>query len=154
MIDLSRLEKLIAPLMDQESAELVDLNYAKEGSKWVLRVYIDKPAGVTLDDCAYFSERIGSLIDSQNAIPSAYVLEVSSPGIDRIIKKEKDFQRFIGKAVKVQLKEPLNGRRNFSGVIKSCDGGQVTLECEGVAVSFPIASIQEARLNEAANLPI
>lgn len=153
MLDLTRLEKLIAPLVEQESADLVDLSYAKEGSQWVLRVYLDKLAGITLEDCAYFSERIGSLIDSQNAVSSAYVLEVSSPGIDRLIKKEKDFQRFTGKAVKIMLKEPVSGRRNFSGVIENCAGEIVIVKCEGMDFSFPLASIQEARLNEVANLP-
>ena len=153
MLDLARLEKLITPLVDQESAELVDLSYAKEGAQWVLRIYLDKPNGVTLEDCAYFSERIGSVIDSQNALPASYVLEVSSPGIDRLIKKEKDFRRFVGKPVKILLKEPVSGRRNFSGVIGNCDGEAVIVKCEGVDFSFPFVAIQEARLNEVANLP-
>ena len=86
----------MTPLLEQEAAELVDLKFAKEGPKWVLRVYLDRKGGVTLDDCAYLSERIGSLIDSSDAIQRAYVLEVSSPGLDRVIKKEMDFERFSG----------------------------------------------------------
>ncbi len=153
-MDLSKLEALMTPLLEQEGAELVDLEYVREGSQWVLRVYIDKPPRISLDDCAYFSDRIGSLLDSSGILAAAYVLEVSSPGIDRVIKKEKDFQRFTGKAVKIQLKEPLEGRRNFSGVIRGCQGGQVAFECEGKTFSFEIGLIEEARLNETAHLSI
>ncbi len=153
-MDLSKIETLISPLLEQEGAELVDLEYAREGSRWVLRVYIDRPPRISLDDCAYFSDRIGSLLDSSRILDAAYVLEVSSPGIDRVIKKEKDFQRFSGKAAKIQLKEPLEGRRNFSGVIRGCQGGQVEFECEEKTFSFDINSIEEARLNETARLSI
>lgn len=153
-MDLLKIEKLIVPLLEQESAELVDVSYAKEGSRWVLRVYVDKSAGVTLDDCAYLSERIGSLIDSQNAIAAAYVLEVSSPGIDRVIRKEKDFKRFVGKPVKIRLKEAVGERRNFSGAIKNCEGGRVTLDCEGSEFSFGLSEVEEARLNEVAGLSL
>src|SRR5690242_16065104 len=97
------IEKLIEPMLAQENAELVDLTYLKEGPRWVLRVFMDKEGGITLDDCAYFSERIGSLVDASGAVDRSYVLEVSSPGLDRVIKKEKDFARFAGKAVKVRL---------------------------------------------------
>src|ERR1041385_5488025 len=105
-MNAKELEGLLAPLVEQESAELVDLRFAKEGPKWVLRVYLDKPGGITLDDCAYFSDRIGSLLDSQNAIERSYVLEVSSPGLDRVVKKPEDYRRFAGKAVKVRLRAP------------------------------------------------
>ena len=153
-MDLSKIETLISPLLEQEGAELVDLEYVREGSQWILRVYIDKSPRVSLDDCAYFSDRIGSLLDSSKALSASYVLEVSSPGIDRVIKKEKDFQRFSGKAAKIQLKEPLEGRRNFSGIIRGCQEGQVAFECEGKTFSFNISAIEEARLNEAAHLSI
>jgi ribosome maturation factor RimP len=125
------------------------LRFAKEGPKWVLRVYLDKPGGVSLDDCAYFSDRIGSLLDSQNAIDRAYVLEVSSPGLDRVIKKEKDFERFAGKMIKVRLKVPENGQRNFKGRLLGLTNGNILLEDGERRVELPLALLDEARLDYA-----
>ena len=122
-MELEKLEQLLTPLLDQEAAELVDLKYAKEGPQWVLRLYLNKPGGITLDDCAYFSDRIASLLDSSNMLERSYVLEVSSPGLDRVIKKEKDFQRFPGRAVKVRLRAPEEGQRHAEqpGRVASAD---------------------------------
>src|SRR5437016_1113302 len=108
-MQLSAIEQAVTPLLDQEKAELVDLKFVQEGHRWVLKLFLDKPGGITLDDCAYFSDRIGSVLDESNAIGKSYVLEVSSPGIDRVVKKEKDFKRFAGQPVKVRLKLPQNG---------------------------------------------
>lgn len=141
------LETLIEPVLAQESAELVDLRYAKEGPRWVLRVYADKPGGITLDDCAQLSDRIGSLIDSTKAIDRSYVLEVSSPGLDRVIKKEKDFERFAGKAVKVRLKAPEQGQRNFQGVLTGFMNGKVVVDSAGKRLEWPLSAIDEARLD-------
>lgn len=143
------IEKLVEALLEQESAELVDLRLAKEGPKWVLRVFVDKqPKGVTLDDCAYFSDRIGSLLDSQNAIDRAYVLEVSSPGLDRVVKKPRDFERFAGKHVKVRLKFAENNQRNFHGVLIGFVNDKVVIEDEQKKrFEFPLPSIDEARLD-------
>jgi ribosome maturation factor RimP len=143
------IEKLVEALLEQESAELVDLRFAKEGPKWVLRVFVDKqPKGVTLDDCAYFSDRIGSLLDSQNAIDRGYVLEVSSPGLDRVVKKPRDFERFAGKHVKVRLKFAENNQRNFHGVLIGYINDKVVIEDEQKKrFEFPLPSIDEARLD-------
>lgn len=145
----AEIEKLVGALLEQESAELVDLRFAKEGPKWVLRVFIDKqPTGVTLDDCAYFSDRIGSLLDSENVIEKAYVLEVSSPGLDRVVKKPRDFQRFAGKHVKVRLKFAENNQRNFHGVLLGYENDKVVIEDEQKKRhEFPLPSIDEARLD-------
>jgi len=105
-MDIKGIEQLITPLLEQEGTELVDLKFAKEGPKWVLRIFLDKPGGITLDDCAYFSDRIGALLDASDAINKSYLLEISSPGLDRVIKKEKDFERFSGRSVKLRLKAP------------------------------------------------
>lgn len=142
----AEIEKLLEPLCEQENAELVDLSYAKEGPRWVLRVFLDKPNGLTLDDCAYFSERIGALIDSAGAIDRAYVLEVSSPGLDRVIKKPKDFERFAGKTVRVRLRSPLGGQRNFKGVLKGMREGRVAVDCETGPREFELGEVDEARL--------
>lgn len=146
-MNAAEIEKLIAPLVEQESAEIVDVRYAKEGPKWVLRVYLDKTGGITLDDCAHFSERIGSYLETESAIDRSYVLEVSSPGLDRVIKKEKDFKRFAGKAVKVRLKAPEAGQRNFSGVLAGFEDGKVVIDAAGQRLSFPLQAVDEARLD-------
>lgn len=137
----------MAPLVEQESAELVDLTFRKEGAQWVLRVFLDKADGFTLDDCAYFSDRIGALLDEKNAVSRAYVLEVSSPGLDRVIKKEKDFIRFSGKAVKLRLKAPEAGQRNYAGLLRGWKDGKVLLECEGQQKQFGAGLIDEVRLD-------
>ena len=146
-MELSEIEKAITPLLEQESAELVDLKYAKEGPKWVLRLFLDKEGGITLDDCAYFSDRIGSFIDSGNLITRAYVLEVSSPGLDRVVKKEKDFIRFSGRAVRLRLKLPENGQRNFQGKLRGYQDGKALFEIDGQPREFPHAAIDEVRLD-------
>lgn len=145
----AEIEKLVEALLEQESAELVDLRFAKEGPKWVLRVFIDKqPQGVTLDDCAYFSDRIGSLLDAENAIERAYVLEVSSPGLDRVVKKPRDYQRFAGKKVKIRLKVPENGQRNYNGTLEGFENDKVIFVDESARrCEFPIALIDETRLD-------
>lgn len=141
------LEQLLTPLVEQESAEIVDLRYAKEGPKWVLRVYLDKEGGITLDDCAHFSDRIGSFLDAEKAIERSYVLEVSSPGLDRVLRKERDFQRFAGRKVKVRLKAPENGQRVFYGTLVGFENGKVVTEAAGQRSEFPLPSIEEARLD-------
>ncbi|HVA66762.1 MAG TPA: ribosome maturation factor RimP [Elusimicrobiota bacterium] len=151
-METEKLEEIIAPLIQQESAELVDLNFIREGPRWILRVTLDKEGGITLDDCAYFSDRIGSLLDSTNAVERSYVLEVSSPGLDRIIKKEKDFIRFSGKMVRVELKQNFQGRRKFRGELKGYHNGKVLLACGQETLEFPQPTIDEVRLDLAAEL--
>jgi len=148
-VQKAEIEKLVEALLEQESAELVDLRFAKEGPKWVLRVFIDKqPTGVTLDDCAYFSDRIGSLLDSENAIDRAYVLEVSSPGLDRVVKKPGDFQRFAGKKVKIRLKVAESGQRNFNGTLLGFENDKVVfVDDSAKRHEFPLAVIDETRLD-------
>lgn len=141
------LEKALAPLVEQGSAELVDLTFHKEGPKWLLRVYLDKEGGITLDDCADFSNRIGALLDETNLVAQSYILEVSSPGLDRIVKKEKDFLRFSGKAITLKLKAPEQGQRNFKGTLRGYKDGKVVFEIEGKEREFPHRLIDEVRLD-------
>lgn len=151
-MEAKALEEMLAPLVEQESAELVDLTFRKEGAQWILRVFLDKADGFTLDDCAYFSDRIGAMLDEKNAVSRAYVLEVSSPGLDRVIKKEKDFVRFSGKAVKLRLKAPESGQRNFAGVLRGWKDGKVLVECDGQQKAFGAGLIDEVRLDYTAEV--
>ena len=116
----------------------------------MLRLFLDKTGGITLDDCAYFSDRVGAMLDVGDKIPQSYVLEVSSPGLDRVIKKDKDFERFAGKPVKLCLKLPENGQRRFSGVLKGLNGGKVEVQVADDLKAFARETIDELRLDDSA----
>lgn len=146
-MDTARIEGVVEPLLRQEEAELVDLEMVHEHGRQILRFYLDKKGGITLDDCEHLSNRIGALLDEADAVSGAYVLEVSSPGLDRVLKKEKDFARFAGKAVQVGLRVPQDGRRNFKGTLQGFVDGKVVVECEGKRFEFPLGLIGEARLD-------
>lgn len=149
-MDAKEIEDLLTPLIEQEGGELVDLQWRKEGPQWVLRLFLDKPAGITLDDCAYFSDRVGATLDEGDKITKSYVLEVSSPGLDRVIKKDKDFARFAGKPVKLRLKLPENGQRRFAGVLQGLNDGRIMVLVEKDMKAFARENVDEVRLDDSA----
>src|SRR3989338_4650369 len=102
MADIAKIEAVVEPILAQEAVELVDLQFGSEGGRRVLRFFVDKTGGIKLDDCEYLSHRIGAILDSADVIPGGYVLEVSSPGMDRVLKKERDFLRYVGHRAKVR----------------------------------------------------
>ncbi|MCX5778339.1 MAG: ribosome maturation factor RimP [Elusimicrobia bacterium] len=141
-------EKLVAPLLEAQGIELVDLQWVTESGKKVLRVFIDKPSGIKLADCGNMSALISAELDEKNTLPGQYLLEVSSPGIDRVLKKEKDFARFVGKRARIVGQEPINGQRNFCGELKSAAGGLVTIDdVTNGAVTIAFGNIVRARLD-------
>lgn len=147
MSTINKIEEIIAPLIEQESFELVDAAFGAEPGKKVLCVFIDKEGGITLDDCAVMSEKIGNLLDESNIMPENYILEVSSPGIDRVLKKDKDFIKFTGKKVRVSVYAPIDGQRNFLGKVVSAGEGNVTIEdTSGKTVTLTLDKIARARL--------
>src|ERR1035437_5380979 len=149
-MEAKEIETLITPIVDQEGGEIVDLQWRREGHQWVLRLFIDKPNGITLDDCAHFSDRVGAFLDEKNAIDQSYVLEVSSPGLDRVVKKDKDFEKFAGKAVKVRIKIAEDGQRRFSGTLKGIQDGMVAVQVGEALKRFDRKNIDEVRLDDAA----
>ncbi len=149
-MDAKEIETLITPVIEQEGGELVDLQWRREGHQWVLRLFLDKPKGISLDDCAYFSDRVGALLDDTNAIEQSYVLEISSPGLDRVVKKDKDFERFAGKPVKVRVKIAENGQRRFAGILKGLRDGAVAVQVGPDLKLFSRANVDEVRLDDAA----
>jgi ribosome maturation factor RimP len=151
-MEAKEIETLIEPLIEQEGGEIVDLQWRREGHQWVLRLFIDKQNGITLDDCAYFSDRVGAFLDEKNAIEQSYVLEISSPGLDRVIKKDKDFERFTGKAVKVKIKIAENGQRKFSGILKGLQDGKAAVQVGETLKAFDRKNIDEVRLDDAADV--
>lgn len=137
---------LVEVVLEDMGIELIDVEYLSLRGRWVLRLYIDKAGGVTIDDCARVSGEIGDLIDVKDIISHEYVLEVSSPGLDRPLKKEKHFREVIGMKVKVKMAVPLNERRNFTGILKDFHEGDLVLRTEGGEVSLPWRDVERANL--------
>ena len=123
----AKAEALITPIIEDNHFELVDVEYVKEGSSWYLRAYIDKEGGITVDDCELVSRAFSDLLDKDDFIEDAYILEVSSPGLLRPLKKDKDYQRNLGKLLEVKLFAPLNGVKEFEAELKSYDKESATL---------------------------
>jgi len=138
--------ELIEPGLLAKGLELVDVEFKKEGKNWVLRVFIDKEGGVTLEDCQKISSLVGDLIEVEDVIEPAYTMEVSSPGLNRVLKKEKDFIRFSGKKIGVQCHVPLNGRKKFTGILKDFKDQSIHLEVDGQLQIISINRVAKANL--------
>lgn len=123
-------EELLMPIILQHGFELVDVEYVKEGGNWYLRAYIDKPGGIAVDDCEVVSRALSDLLDEKDFIEDSYILEVSSPGLGRPLKKEKDFTRNLGKEVEVRTYRAIDRQKEFTGVLKDFDKHTVTIEFE------------------------
>jgi len=137
---------LVGPALEDMDFELVDVEYLSRHGKWVLRLYIDKEGGVTLDDCARVSREFGDLIDVKDIVIHKYVLEVSSPGLDRPLKKEKDLERAVGKKIKVKTVGPVKGRRNYTGYLRNFQKGILFMELESGPVELPWKEVDKANL--------
>jgi ribosome maturation factor RimP len=141
-----QVSELIEPILNEMRFELIDVEYLSDRGRWVLRIYINKDGGITLDDCAKVSGELGDLIDIKNIIEHEYVLEVSSPGLNRPLKKEADFIRVIGKKIRVRTRMPVDGRRNFTGVLKDFKEKKLALDSEGGLVTLAWSDIEKANL--------
>ena len=141
-------EQLLLPLAEKESVEIVDIEYVFENGQKVLRVYIDQEKGVNLDDCTKMSHIFGEKLDSEDIIKEEYVLEISSPGIDRILKKEKDFMRFKGFKIKVTTAVSLNNQKHFAGRLIASGGNKIVIEdlTNGI-VEIEIPNIVRAKVD-------
>lgn len=126
-------EALLMPLMEKHQFELVDVEFVKEAGNWFLRAYIDKTGGITIDDCEIVSRELSDLLDEKDFIEEAYILEVSSPGLGRPLKKDKDFVRSLGESVEVRLFRAVEKQKEFTGILKAWDKDTVTLEFEDEA---------------------
>ena len=144
-VDKERLIGLLEPTVTAMGFELADLD-AYFGRRGLLRLFIDRPGGVTLDDCQRVSEQVSALLDVEDPLPGAYVLEVSSPGFDRRLRTLGHFERFSGEAAKVELKDAREGRRNLTGRLAGVEGSVVLLEVDGELWRLPFSEIAVARL--------
>ena len=140
------IEELVTPVLNENRLELVDIEYKKEGKNWFLRIFIDKEGGVTVDDCSNVSRQIADLIEVEEIVPSSYTLEVSSPGLDRPLKKEKDFLRFKGQRAHVTTFTPIDHQKNFKGTIRDFQNDVLFLEIDNQRVEIPKNLIAKARL--------
>lgn len=123
-------EELLLPIVEKHGFELVDVEYVKEAGTWYLRAYIDKPGGIAVDDCELVSRAFSDILDEKDYIEDTYIFEVSSPGLGRPLKKEKDFARSIGEEVEIRTYRPINRQKEFVGFLKEYDQETVTIEYE------------------------
>jgi ribosome maturation factor RimP len=144
---ISSIWTMVEPVLEPEGIELVEVELKPERGKWVLRLYIDSPHGITLDDCELVSRQVGALLDMKDPIEHAYNLEVSSPGINRALRKRKDFDLFAGSPVRMRTLRKLNGRRNFRGILKGTEGSSILLEVDGNQLEIELDDLEKARLD-------
>ena len=142
-----RVEAYLMPVMEKNQFELVDVEYVKEAGTWYLRAYIDKEGGFTVDDCELVSRQLGEWLDREDFIDDSYILEVSSPGLGRPLKKERDFARSIGAEVEIRTYRMVEGRKEFTGVLEKYDSESVTVSYEdGTKQNFDRKEIALIRL--------
>ncbi len=125
-----RTEQLVQPIIDENHFELVDVEYVKEGANWYLRVYADKEGGINIDDCVLISRALEAKLDEDDFIQEAYILEVSSPGLGRPLKKDKDFERSIGRDVEIKLYRPIEKQKEWEGTLVSYNNDSITIALE------------------------
>jgi ribosome maturation factor RimP len=142
----STIENMLGSFMEQNAFELVDVEYVKEGSNWFLRVYVDKEGGIDIDDCSRVSEFLSVQLDEKDPIPDAYFLEVSSPGAERPLKKPQDYFNALNHHVFITTYEPIDGAKEFEGLLVSFDGESLTVQAGKKESSIPLAKVASARL--------
>lgn len=149
-MDIKKIEKtvkeLVIPIVDKYSYELVDVEFLKEGSNWYLRVFIDKPGKITVENCQTVSEELGAELDKVDPIQKSYILEVSSPGIDRPLKSRRDFERYKGEIIEIRLFKPVDGNKVFEGYLLGLDGDNIVIKLEnGTKMNFEREQISIAK---------
>jgi ribosome maturation factor RimP len=146
-VERGRVRQLVEEVVEGQGYELVDMELKGGGKNSILRIFIDKPDGISHRDCELVSEQVGTVLDVEDLIPFAYTLEVSSPGLDRKLVKENDYMRFQGQRVRIQTRIPLNRQKVFKGRLRGFQNGNVRLELpNGDPLEIPLDVIQEARL--------
>lgn len=139
-------EKLLHPIVEKFAVEIYDVEYVKEGRDYYLRVYIDKPEGVNILDCENVSRELSDVLDREDFIPDAYILEVSSPGLGRALKKDRHLEKSLGEMVEIKTYKPIDKQKEFAGILKAYDDAQITIEEEGSLRVFERADIALIKL--------
>lgn len=144
---IDRVRALTQPVVEDQGMEMVDVVFRREARGWVLRLYLDKPGGVTVEDCREVSDQLSDLLDVEDVIDHPYTLEVSSPGLDRILKTPQDFMRFTGRLARIETATPIGGQRRFYGRLEEYREGIVVLgQLQGPTCLIPLEAIVKARL--------
>lgn len=141
-----RTEKILHPIVEKFAVEIYDVEYVKEGRDYYLRVYIDKPEGVNILDCENVSRELSDVLDREDFIPDAYILEVSSPGLGRALKKDRHLEKSLGEMVEIKTYKPIDRQKEFAGILKAYDDAQITIEEEGSLRVFERADIALIKL--------
>ena len=142
-----KVQELIIPVVEGLGYEFIGAEYLAAGKHSVLRIYIDNPdGGVKIDDCEKVSRQVSSVLYVEDPISGRYMLEVSSPGLDRLLFTEAHYQRFTGRQVKIRLKQMIDGRRKMTAELKACEDGVITVEVDGVSIQVKLSDIDQARL--------
>lgn len=142
----TRTEEILAPIVQEAGVEIYDVEYVKEGADWYLRVYIDKEEGVNINDCEVVNRALSAKMDELDFIPEAYILEVSSPGLGRALKKERHFEKSIGKEVEVKTYKPIDKEKQFVGILQSYEEGVITIATDKKEMKFEKADVASVRL--------
>lgn len=143
---IQEISRLAEEILTSEKMELVDITFRREAPGWVLRILIDKPGGVSIDDCTFISRQLGDVLDVKDLIHYPYHLEVSSPGLNRPLKKEADFKRFIGEYVVIKTAAPIDGKKTFKGKLSAFQDNIVHLIVESNQITIPYAMIEKANI--------
>jgi ribosome maturation factor RimP len=143
---IDRVYSIACPILLNEGMELVDIEYRREAKGWVLRLYIDKEGGVTLDDCTHVSQELGRNLDVEDFILNPYTLEISSPGLNRPLKTEKDFIKFRNRLIKVKTVDPIQNRRQFRGKLIGISENCIEIEVDGGVFKIPLSNVVKANL--------
>jgi len=143
---IDRVRTVANPILSSEGMELVEIQYRREARGWVLRLYLDKEGGVTLDDCTRASREVERSLDVEDFIPSPYILEVSSPGLTRSLKDEKDFLRYCNRLIKVKTLNPIENRRQFMGKLLKISENRIEIETDGGVFQIPLSNVAKANL--------
>ena len=144
---IAAVESLAGPILEDMGLELVEVQFRRESAGWILRLYIDREGGITIDDCASVSRQLSAYLEVEDLIDHAYNLEVSSPGVERPLRKKEDFVRFYGRKARIKLKEPVDGQRVFYGLLGPLDGETIALDVEGRQMEIDLEAIARARLS-------
>lgn len=145
---LKKVEEIAGPVLENLGFELVERELIMESGRWILRLYIDKEGGVTIDDCSRASRSVEDVIEIEEIVPGHYNLEMSSPGINRPLRFRRHFEKFRGSAIKLKTLHPIDGRSNYKGILDGMDGDDILMTVDGMKFRVPFAELAKARLNE------
>ncbi len=138
--------RVVKPVLEEASLELVEVEFRPSGRRWLLRIFVDKPGGVTIADCEWVSRELDRLLDVEDIIDHPYVLEVSSPGLTRSLKSKEDFERYEGRMCRIVTREAVEGRNEFTGIIAGVGADDVEIRGEKDIVRIPLSAIKKANL--------